>query len=44
MQELLRYICEDGFENHVATNFATIASCVEEAASKYLGCKMHRQQ
>jgi L-fucose isomerase-like protein len=42
MQELLRYICENGFEHHVAANFSTVASSVEEAASKYLGWKMHR--
>jgi L-fucose isomerase-like protein len=23
MQELLRYICENGFEHHVAANFST---------------------
>jgi L-fucose isomerase-like protein len=42
MQELLRYICENAFEHHVAANFSTVASSVEEAASKYLGWKMHR--
>jgi len=42
MQELLRYICENGFEHHVAANFSTTAPQVYEAASKYLGWKMHR--
>ena len=42
MQELLRYICVNGFEHHVAANFATVAGPVEEAASKYLGWAMHR--
>jgi L-fucose isomerase-like protein len=42
MQELLHYICENGFEHHVAANFATVAAPVEEAASKYLGWEMHR--
>jgi L-fucose isomerase-like protein len=41
MQELLRYICENGFEHHVAANFSTTAAPVHEAASKYLGWKMH---
>ena len=41
MQELLRYICENGFEHHVAANFATVAGPVEEAASKYLGWDIH---
>jgi len=42
MQDLLRYICENGFEHHVAANFAEVAAPVQEAASKYLGWKMHR--
>ena len=41
MQQLLRFICENGFEHHVAANFAEVAGSVEEAASKYLGWKMH---
>jgi L-fucose isomerase-like protein len=44
MQKLLRYICENGFEHHVAANFASVASPVEEAASKYLGWRMHRHE
>ena len=37
LQNLLRYICENGFEHHVAANFATVASSVVEAATRYLG-------
>jgi L-fucose isomerase-like protein len=37
MQELLRYICEKGFEHHVAANFSSTASIVYEAATKYCG-------
>ena len=37
MQELLRYICENGFEHHVAANFSTVAGVVHEAATRYLG-------
>jgi L-fucose isomerase-like protein len=37
MQELLRYICEKGFEHHVAANFSSTASIVFEAATKYCG-------
>ena len=44
MQELLRYICENGFEHHVAANFSSVASSVMEAAEKYLGWTMHRHQ
>ena len=41
LQKLLRYICEQGFEHHVAANFSTVASAVEEAASRYLGWEMY---
>jgi L-fucose isomerase-like protein len=44
MQHLLRFICENGFEHHVAANFATVAESVNEAASKYLSWKIHRHQ
>jgi L-fucose isomerase-like protein len=41
MQNLLRYICENGFEHHVAANFATVAAPVYEATTKYLGWEVH---
>jgi L-fucose isomerase-like protein len=37
MQKLLRFICENGFEHHVAANFSHCAGAVEEAAKNYLG-------
>jgi len=37
MQELLHYICENGFEHHVAANFSSVAGIVHEAATRYLG-------
>src|ERR1700723_3011752 len=37
MQKLLRYICENGFEHHVAANFSTVAGATHEAATRYLG-------
>src|SRR6266702_5259809 len=37
LQKLLRYICERGFEHHVAANFSSVASAVHEAANRYLG-------
>ena len=37
MQKLLRYICENGYEHHVAANFSTVSSAVQEAAQTYLG-------
>ena len=36
MQDLLRYICERGFEHHVAANLSTTSHVVYEAATKYL--------
>ncbi len=44
MQKLLRYICEEGFEHHVAGSFSTVAAPVYEAATKYLGWGMHRHE
>jgi L-fucose isomerase-like protein len=41
MQKLLRYICENGFEHHVAANFSSVAGMVHEAAVRYLGWDMH---
>jgi len=40
LQKLLRYICENGFEHHVAANFSTSAGAVYEAAVRYLGWPM----
>jgi L-fucose isomerase-like protein len=37
LQKLLRYICREGFEHHVATNFSDVSRAVEEAATRYLG-------
>lgn len=42
MQKLLRYICENGFEHHVAANFSSVADAVHEAATRYLGWPMYR--
>jgi L-fucose isomerase-like protein len=44
MQQLLAYICEEGFEHHVAANFSTCASAVHEAATKYLGWDVHHHR
>jgi L-fucose isomerase-like protein len=41
LQKLLRYICENGFEHHVAANFSSVAGMVHEAATRYLGWEMH---
>ncbi len=36
-QDLLRYICENGFEHHVALNQTRVATALNEALTKYLG-------
>jgi L-fucose isomerase-like protein len=41
LQGLLRYICEQGFEHHVAANLATVSAAVHEAATRYLGWGMY---
>src|SRR6202166_4184543 len=41
LQKLLRFICENGFEHHVAANLSTVASSVHEATTRYLGWDMH---
>jgi L-fucose isomerase-like protein len=43
-QKLLRYICENGFEHHVAINPTRIAAGVSEALSKYLGWDVYRHE
>ena len=37
LQDLLRYICTNGFEHHVAANLSQCAAAVHEAATRYLG-------
>jgi len=46
MQKLLRYICERGFEHHVAANLSSgvSASAVQEATTRYLGWDMYHHQ
>ena len=41
LQKLLHYICENGFEHHVAANFSTTAGAVHEAAVRYLNWPMY---
>jgi L-fucose isomerase-like protein len=41
LQKLLHYICENGFEHHVAANFSTTAGAVYEAMTRYYGWQMH---
>jgi L-fucose isomerase-like protein len=41
LQNLLHYICAQGFEHHVAANLSTVASSLHEAATRYLGWEMY---
>lgn len=41
LQHLLHYICEEGFEHHVAANLSTVAAAVYEAMTRYLGWDMY---
>ncbi len=41
LQKLLAYICENGFEHHVAINPSKVADAIYEATSKYLGWEVY---
>src|SRR5947209_3374460 len=41
MQDLLHYICRNGFEHHVAANLSSVAPMVHEAATRYLGWEVY---
>ena len=41
MQKLLHFICEHGFEHHVAANLSSVASAVYEATTRYLRWDMY---
>ncbi len=41
LQKLLRHICDNGFEHHVAANLSTVAGAVHEATTKYFGWDVH---
>ncbi len=40
-QRLLAYICENGFEHHVAINPSLVADAIYEAFTKYLGWQVY---
>jgi L-fucose isomerase-like protein len=44
LQDLLRYICENGFEHHVAANLSQVSAAVHEAATKYMGWDIYWHQ
>jgi L-fucose isomerase-like protein len=41
LQDLLRFICERGFEHHTAANLAPVSNIVYEATTKYLNWDMY---
>jgi L-fucose isomerase-like protein len=41
LQGLLHYICDNGFEHHVAINLSQTASAVQEALGKYMGWEVY---
>jgi L-fucose isomerase-like protein len=44
LQKLLKFICKNGFEHHVAMCRGLIADAVEEAVDNYLGWILYRHQ
>ena len=40
LQRLLKYICREGFEHHVAANFSDVSKSIHEAA-RYMGWESH---
>lgn len=43
-QDLLKFICRNGFEHHVATTKAQVADAVEEALTTYLDWDVYRHE
>jgi L-fucose isomerase-like protein len=44
LQQMLHYICTNGFEHHVAANLSLVAGIVEEAATRYLGWDVYHHR
>jgi L-fucose isomerase-like protein len=44
LQKLLRYICENGFEHHVAINPSQVAPALDEALTKYMGWSVYHHE
>lgn len=42
LQKLMKHICENGFEHHVAMNRSSTAAILEEALGKYMGWDVYR--
>ncbi|HTQ09116.1 MAG TPA: L-fucose/L-arabinose isomerase family protein [Fimbriimonadaceae bacterium] len=44
LQDLLQFICRNGFEHHVAANLSEVGEGVNEALSNYLGWEVYHHQ
>ena len=44
LEELLRFVCQNGFEHHVAANLASVGPVVHEATTRYLGWDVHHHR
>lgn len=42
LQDLMKFICKNGFEHHVTMNRSNVAAVLEEALGKYLGWEVSR--
>jgi L-fucose isomerase-like protein len=42
LQDLLKYICKNGFEHHAAMNASLVADILEEAFDTYMGWEVYR--
>jgi hypothetical protein len=44
LQDLLRFICEQGFGQHISVDQIMVAAPVYEALSKYLGWSVYQHR
>jgi L-fucose isomerase-like protein len=44
MQDLLAYICENGYEHHTSINQTNVAAPIAEALTKYLGYEVYHHK
>ena len=44
LQELMKYLCKNGFEHHVGMGRGHLADIIEEAVSTYLGWDLYRHE
>ena len=44
LQRLMKFICKNGFEHHVAMSRGDVADVLEEAADNYLGWEIYRHE